>query len=214
MRTSSRKMITFMVALSLHGTALPSAQAMTCDARRYTQSCDEALKIVEAYKAQIAADTGAAATAAGATISRNGLTLALATQDSAGADKSAAAHCKKQLDQCKSECTGPSGPAQFAICKENLTPKIAASEQSAANLAADSANSGAIGDQTSSGAPEGGGGLSKILPLVAFGAIACLATKCLGGGKDKDKESESALLPNGAVDCSKPDAGKYADCDT
>ncbi len=118
---------------------------------------------------------------------------------------------KAALDKCKKE--HPTDEKTACKDKQKKVDDIqAALDQNKIDQAStDKSNNAAAADKPPG---NGGGGLGDamqtIMPLATMGLMVCMMMKCLDKKKEKN---DKALLPNGALDCSKSDAGQYADCD-
>ena len=138
--------------------------------------------------------------------------------------------CQKAMKECKAACT--TNPRQD--CK-NINSNIAKLNDAISSGGQCIADSSLTGDQTTAnnaeeqstapdtastggGSGSGGGLLSgSMMPALLGAAAGGLAAWMLmkkDKKDDEDADSDSALLPNGQIDCSKDDAYRYAPCDS
>ncbi|MBX3021950.1 MAG: hypothetical protein KF799_09765 [Bdellovibrionales bacterium] len=132
--------------------------------------------------------------------------------------------CRKSQDQCAKECA--SQPPQKRKAEENKCKAalIAAAEGHQAqstNFASTSTQSQQVATQSgaegSSSQPQssGSGGLGGMGAALMGAAAGGLLGYMLGKNSSDDKKNQEyygALQENGTIDCSKPDAFNYSDC--
>lgn len=117
---------------------------------------------------------------------------------------------QKEADDALKKCKAAHPTSATSSCKDEqrkvdeIKEALAQNEIDAA-AATDTA-------QASSGAGLGDT-LNKLLPIATMGIMACMALGCFDKDKNDSANNDHALLPNGAIDCSKADASQYSDCD-
>lgn len=165
--------------------------------------------------AGLAATGAAGSTASGPTDGANqqGTQLASAAGQYGATATQAGSTCSKAAGECRKACKGEKAKQCDGL----------ANGANMANSAADQANSMQQQSANTAGAA-GGGGLGDIMPLVGALAGAGLAYMMAKKQEEEQKKKQMeqqlaqqlammrALQPNGTLDCSKPDAFQYADC--
>ena len=116
---------------------------------------------------------------------------------------------QKEADDALKKCKTAHPTSATSSCKDEQSKVDEIKEA----LAQNEIDAAATADtaQASSGAGIGDT-LNKLLPIATMGIMACMALGCFDK-KDEQPDNSHALLPNGAIDCSKADAGQYSDCD-
>jgi len=116
---------------------------------------------------------------------------------------------QKEADDALKKCKAAHPTSATSSCRDEQSKVDEIKEA----LAQNEIDAAATADtaQASSGAGIGDT-INKLLPIATMGIMACMAFGCFDK-KDEQPDNSHALLPNGAIDCSKADAGQYSDCD-
>lgn len=192
------------------------------DSSQKNEECNKALKNVNQGLKAAGAARKAGASVTPSSEGQNAAAQAGvdAAAQTAGANAGAQMVCKKVADLCKPVCEEGTKGKPTCDRVQAMTQELGAAVDGA-NQAGEGAQQTA--DATGSeGAPGGGAGMDPSAMSGLLGAAAGMLGAMMNKKKDQKPQQmpqlpqpqpqDGALLPNGAIDCSKPDAHRYSAC--
>ena len=197
MKTDFKKYLVKFLMLAMTVATLPEEAWADCSSS-LVNSCKAAIASVQAGVA------GGMMTANALGGGLPGVSQQGATMNGGAAGMSSAATtCQTNAGKCQSACMSQ-GAAAVQNCQKTLNDLASSAGAQSAGYGANETGTQSTGDSM-------GGMLSALAPLAGLAAMMANQQK---DDQPQQPDTSHALQPNGSLDCSKPDAFYYSDCNS